>query len=670
MILAAGAVSVAVWVGSNAMADVSGTHREVVFWGGWSMIGMVGIFMSFIYLFREMTGERRTDVSLRLMSLSAVVVTLLSFSRWATADTLFPPGRPTETVPGPVYAAAGLIAVWGYLYTLRAVRRFGRQGTPLEVHQVMSLFWGYSGTMLGAFVFAFILPVIGYTSWWSLAPQFAFFMLAFTVYAVLKHRVFDIRIAVQRGTVYSALLGVLAVIYAATLVAAQLVTRQVGEINHHLASAITIIVGVMVAPRLRRLFERLTDGIFFKNRCPYEVAVSRLSQVLNRHVTVSDLIEISSSELKEIFRVDQVRFVLLDEADGEGIVSGIDFFSKVPERLLRRAGRIEKWTLPEGVVDVLNEAEMVVPIVHERQPVALLAMGPKLSGEPFLPSDVKILDVFSEQSAVAIVKAQLYMRLQEHSERLAEEVRDRTARLERAYRDRADMMVDIAHGLQTPLTVIKGQIEGMRRSSSGTEEVAMLERSVDKVTAFIKRLIRLASLSARSGDVPVERVDMSELLRDIISYFEVMAEQEGISLEMSIEDGVSVNGSREQLEELVLNVLSNAVKYIANERRISIGLGKRGQSCLLTVSDTGQGIPEECMKKLFKRFYRSPSAKSVAGSGLGLAICERIVDLHGGRISVDSVVGQGTTVRVELPTAGAVPVVGTAERQNNNLQPA
>jgi signal transduction histidine kinase len=133
-----------------------------------------------------------------------------------------------------------------------------------------------------------------------------------------------------------------------------------------------------------------------------------------------------------------------------------------------------------------------------------------------------------------------------------------------------------------------------------------------------------------------------------IEYFVVIATAQKIKIIPDIVAGVYINGEKQGLQDLVANLVSNSVKYISNKREISIGLHARGNIAVLTVEDTGLGIPKEDMPNLFQRFYRPHMEGRPDGTGLGLAICNKIVQIHGGKIAIESELGKGTKVTVEL----------------------
>src|SRR5690606_34643131 len=139
----------------------------------------------------------------------------------------------------------------------------------------------------------------------------------------------------------------------------------------------------------------------------------------------------------------------------------------------------------------------------------------------------------------------------------------------------------------------------------------------------------------------------------ILEYVNILCQERGIEIQAQVQRGIMVRGVKEDLNDLITNLISNAIKYIANSRQIRVKLKLQDQQATLTVTDTGVGISPEDLPRVFDEFYggRIAPVEDLASTGLGLAICKRIVENHDGRIEISSVLNQGTEVKVALPKA-------------------
>jgi signal transduction histidine kinase len=228
--------------------------------------------------------------------------------------------------------------------------------------------------------------------------------------------------------------------------------------------------------------------------------------------------------------------------------------------------------------------------------------------------------------------------------------------LERSDQQRRNLTADVAHELRNPLHIIQGNLEGVLDGVyEPTEDhvVATLEE-----TRLLARLVDdLRTLSlAEAGELPLRReaVDVAELLADVRTSFSGQAEAAGLDLRVEIEgDPPTMTGDGGRLEQVLSNLVANAVRHTPAGASIRLRAEGTGEGVRIAVVDTGRGIPAEDLPYVFDRFWRGDRARSHAGgagSGLGLAIARQLVEAHGGRIGVESEVGEGTTFTIELPS--------------------
>ncbi len=229
------------------------------------------------------------------------------------------------------------------------------------------------------------------------------------------------------------------------------------------------------------------------------------------------------------------------------------------------------------------------------------------------------------------------------------------SRLENLFHTQRRFLADVGHELRTPLTVIKGNVGLMRKIKDFDEEsLATIEDEVDRLTRMVGDLLLLAQ--AESGKIPLahEQVELDTLLLEVLNQMKVLA-HDRVKLSLGNFDQVLVCGDRDRLKQVVVNLIGNAINYTPRGGEIIVGLGKVTDRAQLTVTDNGPGIPPEDLPHIFERFYRGEKSrtrqKEGKGFGLGLSIAYWIVRNHGGRIEVNSTVGQGTTFCVWLPLA-------------------
>ena len=228
-------------------------------------------------------------------------------------------------------------------------------------------------------------------------------------------------------------------------------------------------------------------------------------------------------------------------------------------------------------------------------------------------------------------------------------------RLEELFNTQRRFLADVGHELRTPLTVIKGNVDLMQRFGEADEEsLSSIENEVDRLTRMVGDLLLLAQ--AESGKLPLDNrvVELDTLLLEVLNQMNVLA-RDKVQLHLGDIDQVQVCGDQDRLKQVLMNLVGNAINYTPQGGTVTLGLGKDGAQSILTIQDTGQGIPEEDLPHVFERFYRGEKSRTRSrdgkGFGLGLSIAYWIVRNHGGRIEVESTVGEGTTFTVWLPLA-------------------
>jgi heavy metal sensor kinase len=227
-------------------------------------------------------------------------------------------------------------------------------------------------------------------------------------------------------------------------------------------------------------------------------------------------------------------------------------------------------------------------------------------------------------------------------------------RLEKLFDTQRRFLADVSHELRTPLTVIKGEVGLMRLTNELDEEsLRNIEKEVDRLTRLVGDLLLLAQ--AESGQLPLDLkpVEMDTILLEVMQQMQVLAGGK-INLRLEEIDQVIVNGDRDRLKQVILNLVSNAINYTPPGGEVRVWLSKEDGRACLKVEDTGPGIQPDDLPYIFDRFYRGdPSRKRTenSGFGLGLSIAKWIVDRHGGQIEVESQVGKGTRFTVWLPLA-------------------
>jgi two-component system phosphate regulon sensor histidine kinase PhoR len=217
---------------------------------------------------------------------------------------------------------------------------------------------------------------------------------------------------------------------------------------------------------------------------------------------------------------------------------------------------------------------------------------------------------------------------------------------------KADFVANASHELRTPLSAIKGYLEALEDEDPETQKafIQIIRRNVERISNLVSDLLLLSRMESSSPRINLEEVELPSLADDVVKLVDRIASDKGLDLRVDIEPDLTVIGDPFLLEQMLLNLLDNAIKY-TEKGEVILKAEKDNSEVLISVSDTGVGIPQAHIPRIFERFYRVDKARSrdLGGTGLGLSIVKHIVQIHQGEIQVESQHVRGTTFTISLP---------------------
>ena len=229
-------------------------------------------------------------------------------------------------------------------------------------------------------------------------------------------------------------------------------------------------------------------------------------------------------------------------------------------------------------------------------------------------------------------------------------------RLSLSFQKTAQFTADASHELRTPLTIMQGELEialrGERSTSEYIDTLGSSLEEVERMSRIVNDLLLLSKSDMGQEMTRHDPVDLKAVLDGLLPHFKVLAEAQQIEFSSSLSEVDTIFGDQLRLRQLLVNLLTNAIRYTSAEGKVNLTLKNVDSGVEVAVADTGIGIPAEDIPRIFDRFYRADKARSrqYGGSGLGLSIVKSIVNAHEGVIKVDSVVGEGSVFKVTLPT--------------------
>jgi len=221
---------------------------------------------------------------------------------------------------------------------------------------------------------------------------------------------------------------------------------------------------------------------------------------------------------------------------------------------------------------------------------------------------------------------------------------------------RQDFVANVSHELRTPLTTIKGYAEtllgGALKEEVAFQFVQVIKRQSDRLTKIVEDLLALSKIELKEFQLKIEILPFYELVEDVLRYIQEAAEKKKISISFELLTPLTVKADRNYLEQILINLIDNAIKYGKEGGKITVSAVQRNQSEVeVSVSDNGIGIPKEDLPRIFERFYRVDKGRSqeLGGTGLGLSIVKHLVQAHGGNVWAESQPGQGSTFYFTIP---------------------
>ncbi|MFL5347759.1 MAG: ATP-binding protein [Hyalangium sp.] len=293
---------------------------------------------------------------------------------------------------------------------------------------------------------------------------------------------------------------------------------------------------------------------------------------------------------------------------------------------------------------------MIIPMRSRGQAMGLFTFASCDAGRRYGPEDLEMVEELARRVVAAVDNARLY-----HEAEEAVHLRD-------------EFLGIASHELKTPLTPLRLKLQALQRQASDaliggaalspekvSDSLDVALRQVRKLTDLVDNLLDVSRISAGRLRLELEEVDLSSVAAELLSRFAPSAEKLGCALELHAPEPVFGRWDRLRVEQLVTNLLSNALKYGAG-RPVVVRVEEDGERARLTVEDQGIGIAEEDLGRIFERFERAVSDRHYGGLGLGLYITRQIVEAFGGTVRVTSQPGHGSTFTLELPR-GQLPII-------------
>ncbi len=398
-------------------------------------------------------------------------------------------------------------------------------------------------------------------------------------------------------------------------------------------------------------------------------ALVEISQVVSSNLNVEAVlsgivrhaVQLSRADAGTIYEFDEAEQVFVPRANygvdaefiealresahgvGDDTVIGRSVIKQAPEQI-PDLEYVPNYPLP-FVKEAGFRAMLAVPLLREDRLFGGLVVRRKEAGW-FSNSVLKLLQTFANQSVVALHNAQLFR-----------EIEEKGRELEIANKHKSQFLANMSHELRTPLNAILGYTELIQDNIYGDvpekiqEVLERLEQNGRHLLGLINDVLDLSKIEAGQLTLSLNEYSIGEVVQTVFTSVEALAAEKKLELKVKVPPDLSVaRGDEQRVAQVLLNLLGNAIKF-TDEGEVRVEVTDSDGTFLVSVADTGPGLSEADQKRIFEEFQQTDgsSTREKGGSGLGLSIAKKIVEMHGGRIWVESIVGKGSTFQFTLP---------------------
>jgi len=542
--------------------------------------------------------------------------------------------------------------------------------------QTQYVFVGLLVALLLGMLTNLFLPSLGYQQYGKLGPFSIVFFVALTTYAIIKHHLMDIRLIIVKSITYSLLFITITLVYTFFIfIFGALVFKSFTGIEAYWASMIVALTIAFTIQPIKRVFTRWTDRIFFKDNYNFEELTSKLNEVATSTIVLPELLFKFLNSLMEKMRITRGALILIEkgkiyETESIGYKQAINLLPKeikylVNDNKTEVFDEIEEGDFSKDIMRSYNTS-LILHLKTEGEIIGFLFLGEKKSGDIYSFQDIRVLEIITDQVALGIQNAKAYGKTQKFNlvlkaeiDRATKELRDVNDRLVQADKSKDEFISLASHEIRTPIAALEGYLSMLNLQKvdiKARDEIAKRSyESVERLSTLVKDLLDVSRIDQKRIKLNKQPTRLERLIQRAMEGFELQTRDKKIYIKFQKPEKMlpEANIDPERVGEVFNNLISNAIKY-TYKGGITISLEEKDNMAQITVSDTGMGIPKNAISHLFQKFYQAETASSVlsnerGGTGLGLYISKNIVEMHGGKIWVESTEGKGTAFYFTLP---------------------
>jgi len=553
---------------------------------------------------------------------------------------------------------------------------FGRQRRQLQILLFASfLIW----VIVPITNFA-LTPLFKTTFFVVYAPVYTFAFSAIIAYAIVRQKLFNIRLVVARSVAYVLVLATLGLIYSGVIIT--LSNLVASESFQDSPAYLVLNVGLVVVlafsfQPIKRFFDRVTNEVFYRDAYDTQLVLDELGGIIVAEIDLHRILTGTRQVLNEAVKSSFIEFILFEEnrpylqsvgnrvlqTNLEELSSHIRLQKKeiVITEELGSTSQLKEWFSKDNIAVSLR-------LKTQRQLVGYILFGEKRSGDIYSSQDIALLAIAASELAVAIQNALRFeeirrfnITLQKKIEEATRELRRANSRLREIDKAKDEFISMASHQLRTPLTAVKGYLSMVLEGDAGPvkkNQKELIQRGFDgaqKMVYLIADMLNVSRLQTGKFVIENQPTKLAEIIEGEVNQLQEQADSRAVVLSyQKPKEFPTLNLDENKIRQVVMNFMDNAIYYTPRGGKIDVKLEATPDSVTCTVTDSGVGVPKSVQHHLFSKFYRAENAKKLRpdGTGLGLYMAKKVVVAQGGAIIFKSIEGKGSTFGFSFPRKG------------------
>ncbi len=568
------------------------------------------------------------------------------------------------------YLLAGVIALWRAVGTHRGASR-------ARIRIIIASF--SSSAFLGV-ILNLVLPMLGNYSYVQFGPVFSLLLVGGTAYAIVRHRLFDIRLVVARFVAYVLSLVTIAAVYsllAFALAAGLLQGEPQTSLTREMVYIFLALVLATTFGPMKNFFDKISKAIFYQDMYETQQVLDRLANILVSTNAVQKLAHDALAILQKSIKADYIAIYLISSKQVNERHFSVGRLPKNQDtgKLLTEIAHYNDIIIVQD--DLAAQTSHLYRLMHQenigiiarietsKELIGYIVFGYKSSGNIYTNQDINLIRIASDELAVAVQNALRFEEIAHFNETLQAEVDEATKQLResnkklRALDEAKDEFISMAsHQLRTPLTSVKGYVSMVLEGDAGalnTDQRKLLQEayaSAQRMVYMIADFLNISRLKTGKFLLEPSTVSLPDLIHEEVSQLTAAAKARGITIRTHVPvDFLVMQLDETKIRQVIMNFIDNAIFYSNSGGDILITLSENDKQVILTVEDNGIGVPPKEQASLFTKFFRASNARQVRpdGTGIGLFMAKMVIAAHGGEMIFESQEHKGSVFGFKLP---------------------